>query len=208
MAELKNIIEERRSIRKFTDEAVPKEDIIAFIKAATNAPSGCNSQCWHFTALTSRQSIEKLSAAVEKGVRKFYADCDEDFITSRIKQSTFFRKAPLVMLVFRTHLEYHDPRVTQYYASKGYSPDRMNEMMGGADILSIGAAVENMLLTIHDMGYGACWMVDPVAFSDEINEAFGFPTDRKLASVIPIGKPAYKVWEKKMKDFDTIYDIL
>ena len=42
---------ERRSIRKFTDEPVSKEDITAILKAGQWAPSGLNNQPWRFMVI-------------------------------------------------------------------------------------------------------------------------------------------------------------
>lgn len=44
-------IMDRRSIRKFEDRPVEKEKIEAVLRAAMQAPSGKNSQCWEFLVL-------------------------------------------------------------------------------------------------------------------------------------------------------------
>jgi nitroreductase len=41
-------IQERRSIRKFKEDPVPKEKLIDILEAATLAPSGKNKQTWKF----------------------------------------------------------------------------------------------------------------------------------------------------------------
>ncbi|WMT80585.1 hypothetical protein TEMA_09060 [Terrisporobacter mayombei] len=42
-----DFIYKRKSVRKFKDEMVPKEDIDKILKAATFAPSARNRQNWH-----------------------------------------------------------------------------------------------------------------------------------------------------------------
>lgn len=42
---------ERRSIRKFTDETVSREDITAILEAGRWAPSGLNNQPWRFMVI-------------------------------------------------------------------------------------------------------------------------------------------------------------
>lgn len=44
-------IMDRRSIRKFGDRPVEKEKIEAVLRAAMQAPSGKNSQCWEFLVI-------------------------------------------------------------------------------------------------------------------------------------------------------------
>lgn len=45
-------LKERRSIRKYTDEPVAKEDITAILEAGRWAPSGLNNQPWRFLVIT------------------------------------------------------------------------------------------------------------------------------------------------------------
>lgn len=44
-------IMDRRSIRKFTDQAVEREKLEAILRAAMQAPTGKNSQCWEFLVI-------------------------------------------------------------------------------------------------------------------------------------------------------------
>ncbi|MGL1861645.1 MAG: nitroreductase [Pseudodesulfovibrio sp.] len=46
-----NALKERRSIRKFTDEPVSREDIIVILEAGQWAPSGLNNQPWRFLVI-------------------------------------------------------------------------------------------------------------------------------------------------------------
>lgn len=81
-------------------------------------------------------------------------------------------------------------------------------MLGNPDILSIGAAVENLLLKAVEMGLGACWMNDPVVAEAEIKAELGVPDEYRLMSAIPVGKPAYTPREKPMKPMDEILKII
>ena len=51
----------RRSIRKFTDAPVSKEDVSAVLEAGRWAPSGLNNQPWRFALIRDRAAIEALS---------------------------------------------------------------------------------------------------------------------------------------------------
>lgn len=46
-----NIIRSRRSIRKYTDEAISREAITAILQAGQWAPSGLNNQPWRFLVI-------------------------------------------------------------------------------------------------------------------------------------------------------------
>ena len=51
-ASFKNMVQERRSVRGFRDEPVPREVIEEIIEIAAGAPSSMNTQPWHFHVLT------------------------------------------------------------------------------------------------------------------------------------------------------------
>ncbi|HEX2927053.1 MAG TPA: nitroreductase family protein, partial [Ruminiclostridium sp.] len=179
-----NLTSKRRSIRKFSEVTVSREDIEYFISCAVNAPSGCNSQCWHFVAVESKALIEQVAAEAAKSAREFYgtgfSGADENFIVSREKAIGFFRNAPLVIFVFLDRMDYHDERVTKAFYEKGLSRRQMLDALAYPDILSIGAAVQNMLLAVTEKGYGACWMNDPVVGEGRIKELLKVGDDLKL----------------------------
>lgn len=200
----------RRSIRKFTDMPISREDIEYFIACATSAPSGCDSQCWHFVAVENKELIDRIADQVAKYAREFYgtgySQATDAFLVSREKASSFFRTAPLVMLVFLDKLDYYDERVTQAFLEKGYSYREMHDQMAYPDILSVGAAIQNMLLAITEKGYGACWMNDPAIAGEQVKNLIKAREDLKLISVIPIGEPKYFPREKKLKDQNSILE--
>jgi nitroreductase len=50
----------RRSIRRFTGENVPDEDVKKLLEAAMAAPSACNQQPWHFVVIRSRDTFNGI----------------------------------------------------------------------------------------------------------------------------------------------------
>ena len=56
-----NEIYSRVSIRKFTDQQVEHEKILAMLRAAMQAPSAHNQQPWEFYVVTDKDMLEKLS---------------------------------------------------------------------------------------------------------------------------------------------------
>ncbi len=51
----------RRSIRKYTDEPVEKEQIETLLRAAMAAPSAVNTQPWHFVVIRERSTLDRLA---------------------------------------------------------------------------------------------------------------------------------------------------
>ncbi len=56
-----NAIFTRRSVRSFTDEPVSDEQIEQLLKAAMQAPSARNQQCWEFIVVSKKDDIMKLT---------------------------------------------------------------------------------------------------------------------------------------------------
>lgn len=55
------------------------------------------------------------------------------------------------------------------------------------------AATENILLTAHALGLGACWVAgDKKPYCEDVKKLLGAPSEYKLISLIPIGYPAEK----------------
>ena len=61
--EIFETIQKRRSIRSYTNQPIPREDLEKIIDAGRLAPSGNNRQPWDFIVVTDRAMIQKLSVA-------------------------------------------------------------------------------------------------------------------------------------------------
>jgi nitroreductase len=56
-------IRTRRSVRAYTGEAIPREDLETIVAAGRLAASGSNKQPWDFIVVTDRAMIEQLKTA-------------------------------------------------------------------------------------------------------------------------------------------------
>ena len=63
----------RRTIRDFSDRAVPRAVIEAAIRTAGSAPSGANKQPWHFAVVSDGAVKRRIREAAEAEERAFYA---------------------------------------------------------------------------------------------------------------------------------------
>lgn len=204
------LAQSRRSIRKFSDKPVPREAVEYFISCAAHAPSGCDSQCWYFVAVDDGDLINKLADGAAESARNFYgegySEATPEFLNSREKAVSFFRNAPLVIFVFMDKTKFYDEKAVRAFFEKGYDYRGMIDKLGYYDVLSIGAAIQNLLLAVAEKGYGACWMNDPVIAEDKIREILGVREDLKLLSVLPVGEPSYFPRQKNLKDQSSILE--
>src|SRR3989441_10477301 len=67
------MMQRRRTIRDFSDRAVPRAVIEYCIRAAGTAPSGANLQPWHFVAVSDPAIKHEIRVAAEKEEQEFYA---------------------------------------------------------------------------------------------------------------------------------------
>jgi nitroreductase len=58
-------IGKRRSVRKYTGEAIPREDLEKIVDAGRLAATGGNRQPWDFVVVTDRAMVERLKVAAE-----------------------------------------------------------------------------------------------------------------------------------------------
>ena len=59
--EFDDVIETRRSIRKYKGTPVPRESMMKILEAARVAPSAAHRQPWHFVVVEDKETIEKLA---------------------------------------------------------------------------------------------------------------------------------------------------
>ncbi len=58
-----HILFARRSVREYTDQPIPAEDIRSLLEAGMAAPSASNRRPWHFVAVSDRGSLRRLAGA-------------------------------------------------------------------------------------------------------------------------------------------------
>jgi nitroreductase len=170
--ELKEAIENRRSIRRFKDKPIEKKTIERLINAAMWAPSGMNRQNWFFVVVqgTIKEKLIEISRrAFDKFIYKNLSKVFHDRVDVINESKRFFYtlgSAPIIVCVYR--ISTVEGELT--------------------DIQSVAAAIENLLLLLCDEGLGGCWMTGSVYLEDEINEILGVE-GKKLQAIIPVGIP-------------------
>jgi nitroreductase len=67
MTNFKDLVQLRRSHRKFTGEEVDAEDVKLIVRAALMAPTSKSQRAWHFVVVDDKAALEKLADAKEMG---------------------------------------------------------------------------------------------------------------------------------------------
>ena len=58
-------IRKRRSVRKYTGDPIPRQDLETIVDAGRLAPTGGNRQPWEFVVVTGREMIDQLKVAAQ-----------------------------------------------------------------------------------------------------------------------------------------------
>lgn len=143
-------IYKRRSIRKYKSDMLPKEQIEKILDAARVAPSGKNRQPWKFLVYGGEEK-KKILSEMRKGIKR------------ELKEPLFKESKRLLPDADNTlRIMMNAPVVVFVINTNGKSPmenidvdDRFSEI---CDTLSIGAAIENMLLAAQELGVGSLWI--------------------------------------------------
>ena len=100
------VVRDSCHVRRFLDEAVPREDIEHMVVVAISAVSACNSQVWRFIAIQDHTLVSAMQAAVlerfeQLALRPGLALQEQKRMVARA-QALLFAKAPLCMAVLAT----------------------------------------------------------------------------------------------------------
>ena len=67
MEQFSDLINNRRSMRKFTNEELTQDEVVSLMKAALMSPSSKRSNCWQFVVVEDKEMLEHLSHCKEMG---------------------------------------------------------------------------------------------------------------------------------------------
>lgn len=67
MENFSELIKKRRSTRRFTDEELSQDEVVALLKAALMSPSSKHSNCWQFVVVDDKEMLEQLSRCKAHG---------------------------------------------------------------------------------------------------------------------------------------------
>jgi nitroreductase len=178
--EFYEMMNRRRSVRKFSDEPVPRELIEYAIRTAGTSPSGANRQPWHFVVVDDPELKRKIRLAAEEEERMNYEG-------GRMPPEWLEALAPLGTDWHKPFLEIAPWLVVCFKESYGILPDGrkitnyyVNE--------SVGIACGLFIASIHNMGLVTLTHTpSPMGF---LSKLLGRPENEKPYILFPVGYPA------------------
>lgn len=174
-----NYMNQRRSVREFSDRNFPREVLENIIKTASSAPSGAHKQPWTFAIISNAELKHRLREMAEREEFENYHGRMSDtwlsdlkvFGTDHIKE--FIDVAPYLVAVFKRAYDVDDEgkRHNNYYVNE-----------------SVGIAVGFLLSAIHYAGLVTLTHTpSPMNF---LEKALDRPPNERAYLLIPVGYPA------------------
>jgi len=182
------VIQDRRSVRNFTDEPIADQDLDMILEAARLAPSGENAQPWRFIVVKDELMRKKMGAIAGGGSsRRFTAE----FVTKKMQER-------FANLEDEAKKQAAFQKLTTGQVSAFMAEAPVNIVVcGKKDVwdtpYDTSAAIENILLMVTALGLGACWVIAPcidIRDEDRIKGLLGIPEEYKAVSILSIGHPA------------------
>lgn len=127
---LSELILNRRSVRKYQPQVVPRELIDQCLEAARWAPSACNAQPWHFIVVDDEIVKNRLCEGAFSGI---------------YSSNKFVRNAPVIVIVVTDQKSYK-VKVGGLFRNLKYA------------LIDIGIAGEHLALRATELGLGTCWL--------------------------------------------------
>jgi nitroreductase len=171
-------LDQRRSVREFSDKPVPKEVIENIIRSASTAPSGANKQPWTFCAISNPDLKTQIRKAAEIEEKENY----KTRMSERWKKDLeplatdmnkpFLEIAPWLIAVFKKVYEYGNEgeKHNNYYVNE-----------------SIGIACGMLISAIHNAGLATLTHTpSPMSF---LTKLLNRPDNERPFLLLPVGIP-------------------
>ena len=173
------LMQQRRSVRDFSNRPVPRRLIERALRTAGTAPSGAHRQPWHFVAVDEPDLKREIRVAAEEEERESYEErMSEEWLEALAPLGTDWRKpfletAPWLIVCFAENygVDAEGKRLKNYYVQE-----------------SCGIACGFLIASLHHMGLATLTHTpSPMGFLKDILDR---PQNERPYLLLPVGYPA------------------
>ncbi|HEX7025966.1 MAG TPA: nitroreductase [Gammaproteobacteria bacterium] len=143
------------------------EDLKTMINAALTAPDHAGLRPWRFVIIRDH-ALQRLGDIFREAVKLKQPDSSEAELESARQKAL---RSPMVITVVATVKDH--PKVPQH-----------------EQILSAGAAAQNLQLAANALGYGSIWLTGPFAGDEHVCRSLGLASTDRIVGFVYLGTPS------------------
>jgi len=192
-------IHQRKSIRGFKSDPVPKDILIKILEAGCQAPSAMNTQPWEFIVIAG-DILTKLKSAVVEKLNNNEPMQPEHQVVSWSNDSIYRnRQIELAKGLFKLmDIPREDKQKRAEWMERGFrffdAPVGIllltdKSLSESGPLLDIGAAMQNICLAALNFDLGTCIEDQSVLYPDVLREIIDIPDNKRIIIAIAIGYP-------------------
>jgi nitroreductase len=190
--DLLKAIKERKSVRAFKPDPIPRERIEEILKLAIHAPSAINLQPWEFFVVTGE---ERLGRRLIKAYREKQISCSPETVKPLPK--TFGKRGAKTLEAMRPFFDEMKVDLNQYinegscnfYGAPVAIIICLDDSFSKSCLVDIGLTLGHLVLTAHEFGLGTCPIGLITAYEDEIKDLLNIPENKNVVIGVALGYP-------------------
>lgn len=186
----------RRSIRKYKNIPVTKQAIEEIIQAGILAPSSKNRQPWRFIVAQGKEK-EIVLKAMKKGLEREKENPllknSKQYLSGAEYTLKIMEQAPVIIFII-------NPLGVDINNSLN-AEERVYEICNNQ---SIGACIENMILTATELGLGSLWICDTYFAYEELKTCLN--SNGELVAAVTIGYADESPSARSRKSIDDVVE--
>jgi nitroreductase len=196
-------IKERKSIRAFKPDPVPKETIEEILRLTVCAPSAINLQPWEFIVVTGEEK-ERLSRKLLKAYKEKQISCSPG--TVKPLPETFRKRGKATSESMEPYLEptgfsfnqFTNERSCDFYGAPVALIICLDDCFSKARMVDVGIALGYLVLSAHGFELGTCPIGLIADYNDEVKDILSIPENKNIIVGIALGYPD---WENPISHF-------
>jgi nitroreductase len=203
-------IKERKSIRAFKPDPVPKEKIEEILQLTIHAPSAINLQPWEFVVVMGEEK-ERLSRRLIKAYKEKQIACSPGNVKPLPK--TMAKRGAKTLQSMNPFFEEMGVNSDQFinegscnfYGAPVAILLCLDDSFPEARMVDVGLALGYFVLIAHEFGLATCPIGLIVAYEDEIKDLLNIPENKKVVIGVALG---YADWSVPINRFKSQRDPL
>jgi nitroreductase len=192
--DLLSAIKERKSLRAFKSDPIPKERIEEILKLTIHAPSAINLQPWEFVVVTGEEK-ERLGRRLIKAYKEKQIACSPGNVKPLPK--TYAKRGAKTLELMKPFFEEMRVDINQFinegscnfYGAPVAILLCLDDSFPGARMVDIGIALGYLVLIAHEFGLGTCPIGLITAYEDEIKDLLNIPENKNVVIGVALGYP-------------------